>query len=570
MAGTNATAGVQTARARAQAVLRLRGRALALAVLPAAAAAVLIAGGLTGHLGAAGAPDAPGWDAARWAVSAVALAVLLVAAAFALAVVRAERPQVPAVPLAESAAPELYRLVREVAERMEVPAPERIALTPDCDSWLEDPLSRPRRPRPARNARTARSARSTAPKPAPSSAAGRGLDTLGRGRPAEPVAPTLVIGSPFIWWMRVAELRALLAPVIAGTACSADPDIAAARRFVRGLDATLGLAADARRGPGWRRPPLLLLGRIAAVLLRGGAAHAAEMERAVAGWASEQAREVDYGLRIAAQEQVGLVYAGWDRMLSRVALPAWGIGRWPSRLDAGVVAALTELSRRDRLAEGFESRLGERPACDLLEEPGRMDEEVSRLAARLLAGPPEPDLGPGAADLGSGSGGWAPVDWEEYPTAVVERIWRVQAAELGAALLGTGPADPAPADLGGVLDRLRDTPAAALGARLGGRPGDRAAAGAGYAPVPGGLPARTGADLVAAHLTALLCCAALDAGAAEPGLDWLDGPVLLVDGVRRTDLAAPVALAVEQGEQAPLRAWLEAVGVRLEKPVRLR
>jgi len=560
MAGTNATDGVQAARAQAQAVLRLRGRAVALAVLPAAVAAVLIAGGLTGHLGAAGAADAPGWDAARWAVSAVALIVLLVAAAFALALVRAERPQVPAVPLAESSAPELYRMVREVAERMEVPAPERIALTPDCDSWLEDPPARSGRPRAAR----------TTPPPAPAAgrASGRASgqanghsldDTLGRGLPAEPVAPTLVVGSPFIWWMRVAELRALLAPVIAGTACSADPDIAAARNFVRGLDATLGLAADARRGPGWRRPPLLLLGRIAAVLLRRGAGHAGEMERAVAGWASERARQVDYGLRIAAQEQVGLAYAGWDRLLTRVALPAWRIGRWPSRLDAGVVAALTELSRRDRLAEGFESRLGERPACDLLEEPGLMDEQVSRLAARLLAATP----GPGTD--------WTPVDWEEYPTAVVERIWRTQAAELGAALFGTDPADPGPADpsaadLGGVLDRLRDSPASGLGDRLT----TAAAAATGLGPVPGDQPARTGADLVATHLTALVCCAALDAGAAEPGLDWLDGPVLLVDGVRRTDLAAPVALAVEQGEQGPLRAWLDAVGVRLEKPVRLR
>ena len=557
MAGTNATDGVQAARAQAQAVLRLRGRAVALAVLPAAVAAVLIAGGLTGHLGAAGAADAPGWDAARWAVSAVALIVLLVAAAFALALVRAERPQVPAVPLAESSAPELYRMVREVAERMEVPAPERIALTPDCDSWLEDPPARSRRPRATR----------TTPPPAPPAARASGQasghsleDTLGRGRSAEPVAPTLVVGSPFIWWMRVAELRALLAPVIAGTACSADPDIAAARHFVRGLDATLGLAADARRGPGWRRPPLLLLGRIAAVLLRRGAGHAGEMERAVAGWASERARQVDYGLRIAAQEQVGLAYAGWDRLLTRVALPAWRIGRWPSRLDAGVVAALTELSRRDRLAEGFESRLGERPACDLLEEPGLMDEQVSRLAARLLAATPGPDTD------------WTPVDWEEYPTAVVERIWRTQAAELGAALFGADPADPGPADpsaadLGGVLDRLRDSPASGLGDRL-----TTAAAGAatGLGPVPGDQPARTGADLVATHLTALVCCAALDAGAAEPGLDWLDGPVLLVDGVRRTDLAAPVALAVEQGEQGPLRAWLDAVGVRLEKPVRLR
>ncbi|NEA47192.1 hypothetical protein G3I35_13200, partial [Streptomyces sp. SID10815] len=80
------------------------------------------------------------------------------------------------------------------------------------------------------------------------------------------------------------------------------------------------------------------------------------------------------------------------------------MGRWPSRLDAGVVAALTELSRRDRLAEGFASRLGERPACDLLEEPGAVDEATSLLAARLFHGGPA-EQGPD----------WAPVDWQEYP-----------------------------------------------------------------------------------------------------------------------------------------------------------
>lgn len=52
------------------------------------------------------------------------------------------------------------------------------------------------------------------------------------------------------------------------------------------------------------------------------------MERGVAAAASARAQGVDYGLRIVAQEQVGLAYAGWDRLLTRVALPAWRMGRW--------------------------------------------------------------------------------------------------------------------------------------------------------------------------------------------------------------------------------------------------
>ncbi|MBR7678523.1 hypothetical protein KDA82_37280, partial [Streptomyces daliensis] len=59
----------------------------------------------------------------------------------------------------------------------------------------------------------------------------------------------------------------------------------------------------------------------------------------VAAAAASRAQNVDYGLRTVAQEQVGLAYAGWDRLLTRVALPAWRIGRWPARLDAGVVSA---------------------------------------------------------------------------------------------------------------------------------------------------------------------------------------------------------------------------------------
>ncbi|MEZ0092608.1 hypothetical protein [Streptacidiphilus sp. EB129] len=584
-------AGDRAARARAQAVLRTRGRAAAVATLPAAIAAVLIAGGITGRLGAAGAADALGWDVARWAVGTVGVLVLLLAGVLALVLARVTPPQTPAVPIEETAAPELYRMVRDLAERMDVPAPARIALTPDCDSWLEDP--------PARSA--AGTARRAAAAPGAGGAAraesavagGAGAETepadaLGRDRAPVP-APTLVVGSPFLWWMRVAELRALLAPVVAGTACSADPDIAAARRYVRGLDATLGLAADRHGAPAWQRPGLALFGRIAAVLLRRCRGHAAEMERAVAGWASEQARQVDYGLRIAAQEQVGLAYAGWDRLLSRVALPAWRIGRWPARLDAGVVSALTELSRRDRLADAFETRLGERPACDLLEEPGTVDAAVSLLAARLFHGGGDP-----AADRA-----WSPVDWADYPTAVVEGIWRSQAADLTALLdPGSGAeADPridtyartdsyapayahpgaepdsgVPGDraIARLLDRLRRGPGAAdeLASALTAR---RLRASLGELPQPALQlqPPRTGRDLLGEHLAALVCCAAIDAGAARPGLDWLDGPVLLVDGVRRGDLAVPVALAVDHGDDGPLRAWLDEIGVRVQKTVRL-
>jgi hypothetical protein len=294
---------------------------------------------------------------------------------------------------------------------------------------------------------------------------------------------------------------------------------------------------------------------------------------------------VDHALRTAAQEQVGLAYAGWDRLLTRVALPAWRIGRWPARLDAGVVSALTELSHRDRLAEGFTSRLGERPACDLLDEPGAVDEAVSLLAARLFhGGPAEP--GPD----------WAPVDWQAYPEEVVDRIWRARAARLFTHLDALdrpgGPAEAAATPVrivewlaDGGADRTEELAArigAAVARESAAEPREEALVGplipglgdgpAGSAVTPMGLPLqapRTGRELMTEHITAVICCAAVDTAGAAPGLDWLDGPALLVDGVSKADLTGHVLGLVEEGDPGPLRDWMASVGVRPDKPVRL-
>ncbi|MFE9677809.1 hypothetical protein ACFYO5_27440 [Streptomyces sp. NPDC006259] len=608
MTGIGVEARAQGARARALAVLRVRSRALAVALLPAAAAVILLAGGPSGQF------VGHGWDIARWVTSALAALVLLAAGVIALVVARARPAVTPTVAIAESAAPDLYRLVRDLADRLDVPAPSAIALTPDCDSWLEDRSHPSHGPPPPR---------------ARDEIAGPGHHPHGRTT----TAPVLVIGSPFLWWMRVGELRAVLAPVVAGTGPSAHPDIAAARRFVRGLDAAVAVAADRGRSPGLR---LLRagIGRVARLLLRSCQVHAAEMERGVAAAAAERAQAVDYGLRIVAQEQVGLAYAGWDRLLTRVALPAWRMGRWPSRLDAGVVAALTELSRRDRLADGFTSRLGERPACDLLEEPGAIDEATSLLAARLFHGGPA-ETGPD----------WSPVAWQEYPEEVVDRKWRTDAARLHRVLdalgvrrttthtdgptlarvlnhlTGEGPAwdgDQSPGStawdggqgsgspawdggqgpgstprtpFGDEDDDLPHNPrSAALATRLGSEVareevGGASGGAAGGQPVGQGpeaalwddralplfplQPPRTDRELLTDHVTAMVCCAAMDTVGATPGLDWLDGPALLVDGERVTDLTPRVLSLVEDGDAIPLRTWLVEVGIRPEKPVRL-
>ncbi|WP_406284239.1 hypothetical protein [Embleya sp. NBC_00896] len=437
------------ARARARAVLWVRNGA----VLGALTAAGLLLYGASRTLG----ESVPGTLLAGLAATIV---VVLAWVALDLALVR--RPGIPAITLSPADARELHEMVRGLAEELDVPVPDGIRLCPECDSWLEP---------------GARRARST----------------------------VLVIGAPFLWWLRVGELRALLAPVVAGTEASAEPAVAGARRWVRRLDAV----ADVRRslGPVPLRPARRVSRAFARQLLGLCQGHAELMEREIAVGAAALAIPLEPELRAIAHEQVGLAYAGWDRLLTRLAAPAWTIGRRPDALMTGVVSALTELSRRDKLADAFGARLAERAASDLLADAVAMDGEISRLAAGIFADGPTPD----------------PVAWTDYPEAVIEPVWRARAAAFAA------PVDDALA----VLRRDPDD------------------------------DHREAAD----HLFAVVACAALDTGRMHPAVDWLDGPVLVDGRGHAVDLATLITRAVDEGNDTPLRTWLAHIGIPTREPV---
>lgn len=369
----------------------------------------------------------------------------------ALPLVRFRRiapPVSPTVSPAAGTCGELMLAVRQVTAALGVSEPAAIELSPDCDAWLE--------PRPA--------------------------------------GPVLVIGAPFLWWLRVSELRGLLAPVLAGMDAAHDGLVARARRLVRRLD-----IAERRGCPPW---PKAVVGAVAAACR----VRAETMERAIGAAAAERARVVEPAGRVYAHEQAGLVAVGWDRLLTRLAVPAWKRGYAPETLNAALVAALTELGQRDRVGLGLADRLTERPACDLLDEPGDVDRAVSALAPDVYQGRPAEKT----------------LLWSRYVALVAEPALRAEAAEA--------PDHPLIAKVRALLE----------------------------------IPAQShGSAELAAGLRAVVQCGLVDRGDAVWAVDWLDG-VILRD---RAGLAVPVDELVhgllDNADFAALRDWVGyATGLR--------
>ena len=415
----------------------------------------------------------------------LALLVLALGAGAVARLARVRPPQARTTPLAAGANAELIAVIRQVAAALGVREPVAVELSPDCDAWLE--------PRPD--------------------------------------GPVLVIGAPFLWWLRVSELRGLLAPVMAGIEAADDPLVRRARCLVRRLD-----QAERQGCPPWP-------GRLLAALATACRTRAELMERAIGAEAAERARTVEPTGRVYAHEQAGLVAVGWDRLLNRLALPAWRRGYAPDTLNSALAAALTELAGRDRVGLGLTDRLTERPSCDLLDDPGAVDRAASALALRVYLG-----------DRDS-----RPLPWSRYVQAVAEPVIRAEAAAApehpvvakACALLdfspeledvpGTFPGDPA--------DPARPADGSAYDTSL-----DAARQTREYRPDPA-LDGSAGGDL-AIGLRACVQCGLVRLGHARWEIDWLDG-VILRD---RAGLTVPVDelvhALVDNADLTPLREWL--------------
>ena len=391
----------------------------------------------------------------------LALVAVLLGAIPPTVCLRLRPPLADTTPLAEDANRELVAVIRQVSAALGVREPVAVELSPDCDAWLE-PRAR---------------------------------------------GPVLVIGAPFLWWLRVSELRGLLAPVIAGIEAADDPLVRRARRLVRHLDQ----AERKGRGP-W---PARLVARLATACRT----RAELMERAIGAEAAERARVVEPTGRVYAHEQAGLVAVGWDRLLNRLALPAWRRGYAPETLNSALAAALTELAGRDRVGLGLTDRLTERPSCDLLDDPGSVDRAASALALRVYLG-----------DRHS-----RPLSWPRYVETVAEPAIRAEAADT--------PEHPLVAKACVLLDY---TPGSIGGTGSNGGSG----AGAGSSEV------RNGTGDLAVGLRACVQCGLVDLGHARWEIDWLDG-VILRD---RAGLTVPVDELVhallDNSDLAPLREWL--------------
>jgi hypothetical protein len=168
-------------------------------------------------------------------------------------------------------------------------------------------------------------------------------------------------------------------------------------------------------------------------------------------------------------------------------------------LNAALVAALTELGQRDRVGVGLADRLTERPACDLLDEPGEIDRAVSALAPLVYEGQRIDQRLP----------------WSRYVATVAEPALRAEAADA--------PDHPLIAKVRALLE-------------ADARP--------------------HGSGELAAGLRAVVQCGLVDLRLARWDVDWLDGVILRDQAGHVVPVDEFVHGLLDNADFAALRDWI--------------
>lgn len=415
--------------------------------------------------------------AGHW-LNPLVLVLPLLAAAIPWSLARVLRAPVPATPsvvVDRGHAGPLLDLVQELAKTLSVPAPDQVAVTPTCSVRLEQH--------------------------------GKHL--------------TLEVGAPLIWALDRKELRAVLAPAVAGTPEMSTHAVRAARELARRLEYA--------RLEGRITTPLLRLLRTA--VRRHAAALEMELTAAAVARSAAECRP-DLHTRLVSVAET------WAILISDFAVPALRRGLRPKRLCSGFagLASGSDLVHKGCYVPGWSA------ARTLLGEPDWVDRAISKVVAH---------------DLWNGRITDA-VEWSQYTERVLGPMRREQAAELLAAV-DTVLGFAGPASLDRVLEACELGAGRAVAATLSRR---------GRGPA---LPADHEADPVEAELVrrlaALVECAAVTTGRSKLVLSWLTGAAVADEyGCLLTLDDEALELAV-RGDTGELRSWLDEHGIVPTDPV---
>jgi len=246
----------------------------------------------------------------------------------AIQVARAPLAEPPVVVLPVSEAPELHRMIEELAGTLGVSPPSRIAVAPVA--W-------------------------------PQVLGGNG---------------GLVIPACWLWCLTVRELRQALAPCVALVPAMRRRDIAAAYRLAHRVDAA-------------HAPHLNRLVRRPLVSLQAALAKRVSALDGVLGeWAHERASAVRVDDSDADRWQADFAAGAWSLFLDRFVVDAWIIGVAPRALGIGV-CEFASAHVGAGLVEGVPVyRRGDAPATTLLLDPSHVDELVSMAASAQVGGGP--------------------------------------------------------------------------------------------------------------------------------------------------------------------------------------